>query len=788
MKTQHQLRRIVNFVLAITLALSVSLTWVNRIAYAGYGIFESYTILDTGSGNTFYDCNADTSNPDFDGNDLGDYKVTDTLTLNGAQVKAWENDGDNLDSAEMFYRLYLTSETGGSFTSVNLPDYLDLGGNDEQYEDTDAGINLLSGLEAGDYYLEVYFRAHEDSGGYAYDGNAEDAYQATFTVLANTSQGSGDWDAITWSYGHEPTSTEPVEIASGHTVALDGAANAMHLVVEGTLNLGIDTLTIADKGTLENNGTFTASNGTVAFAGDGTVAGTVTFNDVTLAGGVDFGASSTINGMLQINSGGYVDTNAPTYASDSILKYNTGGTYGRSTEWSGENNPYHVQFGNNTTLDLANSDNSTARTILGDLTIASGSTLNMGAGMNADLTIDGEVNIYGTLALAGGSGNLKVGGDFTKQSGGSFTNNGSYVYFNGGGSQNITGALSGSSNRFERIIVTNNSTVTFNNNVGVESGLQVDSGSTFQTSGTPNFEQEISDAGVLDCDGTCTFDRLIIRNMDASGSEGTIDVNENFVINNATSNFTAPSGEVTFTIAGGFDSNITSGTFDANGGTITFDAGTGTQDLDAASPIAFSTLAVTSGSTLVETQSANNVTATTISNEGTIRKTQSVAGTGAISFGLTGVEINVTTHGGLTNLQVDLADSDHAGKTSRIGNGKYWTITPTGLSGDVVTVTLPHNISSPNNVRACRYTGTGTYGWDCGTDAANSYDATTVTRTGVTAFSDWAPGDNVGPTAITIRNLTATSARNNWQPLALFLSAAIILAGTILLSKQRHKL
>lgn len=784
MKPQSNLLKLVNFVLVIIFVFSISMAWAWSVAYAGYGISETYVIIDSGSSNTYYDCGADTGNDDFDDADLGDYKVTDTLTLNGAQVKVWEDDGDNIDSAAMFYRIYPTSDTGGSFTSVSLPDYSDLTGNYEQYQDTDAAINLLAGLEAGDYYLEVYFEAYEESGGKAEDVDGENNYRATFTVLANTSQGSGDWGTISWSYGHEPTASEPVEIVSGHSVDLDGAANALYLVVEGTLDLSTSTLTIADGGSLTNNGTFTASNGTIAFAGDGEVTGTVAFNDVTIAGGVDFGANSTVNGMLQINAWGSVDTNAPTYANDSILKYNTGGTYGRGKEWDA-NNPYHVQFGNNTTLDLANSDNATARTMSGDLTIASGSGLNMGSSMNADLTVGGEINLYGTLSLAGGTGNLKVAGDFTKQSSGTFTNNGSYVYFNGGSTQAITGALSSSSDRFERIIVTNNSTVTFNNNVGVESGLQVESGSTFQTDGTANFEQEVASAGPLDCDGVCTFDRLTIRDIDASGSSGTIDVNENFIIKNASSKFTAPSGEVTFTIAGDFDCNITSGTFDANGGTITFD-GSGTQDLDVASPITFNTLTVASGSTLVETQSSDNVTVSTLN--GNVRKTKNVSGTGTLSFGITGVEINVTTHDGLTSLQVDRIGSDHDEKTARIGNGKYYTITPTGLSDDVVSVTLPHSFSEPSNVRACRYTGTGTYGWDCGTDAENSYDASTVTRTGVTSFSDWAPGDDVGPTALTLHALTAASARNSWLTLAFLLSASLLLAGAILLSKQRHKL
>ncbi|MBS1249479.1 MAG: hypothetical protein MAG431_01059 [Chloroflexi bacterium] len=200
----------------------------------------------------------------------------------------------------------------------------------------------------------------------------------------------------------------------------------------------------------------------------------------------------------------------------------------------------------------------------------------------------------------------------------------------------------------------------------------------------------LSGGKTLDCDTPCNLQgNLITRTVDASGTTGTIDVDGDFIIENTYSDFTAPGSGATFTIAGGFRSDITSGSFDANGGTITFDAGTGTQDLNVASPITFYTLAVTSGSTLVETQAGDNVSITTIDNNGSIQKSQSVSGTGTKTFGLTGVEIEVTTHSGLSELQVEHVGSSHTGATSRIGNGQYWTITPTGLSLSFLHVYYP---------------------------------------------------------------------------------------------------
>lgn len=131
-----------------------------------------------------------------------------------------------------------------------------------------------------------------------------------------------------------------------------------------------NTITVANGGSvLSTSGSLASGSGagTFTFSGTGTVTGTIGFNDVNISGGVNFGSSgsSTINGTLTINSGGFVNTNAPIYASGSTLKYNSGGTYGRGTEWSATSSagyPHHVQISNGTTLNLgANLGTATAR-------------------------------------------------------------------------------------------------------------------------------------------------------------------------------------------------------------------------------------------------------------------------------------------------------------------------------------------------------------------------------------------------------------------------------------------
>ena len=113
-----------------------------------------------------------------------------------------------------------------------------------------------------------------------------------------------------------------------------------------------------------------------------------------LNGGVNFGTGCTIQGTLEILSGGYVDTNAPTYGSGATLKYNNGGTYGIGTEW---NAPHHVVIASGAELDF---NTSGAESCGGDITIDAGGNLNMDA-MTGALTAAGDVTINGTLHVNG---------------------------------------------------------------------------------------------------------------------------------------------------------------------------------------------------------------------------------------------------------------------------------------------------------------------------------------------------------------------------------------------------
>jgi hypothetical protein len=72
-----------------------------------------------------------------------------------------------------------------------------------------------------------------------------------------------------------------------------------------------------------------------------------------------------------------------------------------------------------------------------------------------------------------------------------------------------------------------------------------------------------------------------------------------------------------------------------------------------------------------------------------------------------------------------------------------------------VTLTLPTDFTPDGDDKVCRY-DEGADRWEC---AATSFDAAEqrVTRANVTHFSDWAVGDDVGPTTISLAGSEASS-------------------------------
>jgi hypothetical protein len=173
-------------VVAVLLVISSTITFAQTAGFNG-----SYLILSANSAaDTYYDLNAVTANPDFQGNNLGTFVLgTNTLILKGAEHNVWKCGGCDITATSMNYRIYSTSGTAGSFTSVNIPYSSGFsngcGGADQQWKSTSANVNVLNGLAAGTYYLEVYEMATTTCTN-QYVSNGGGNYKAQFTVSCPT--------------------------------------------------------------------------------------------------------------------------------------------------------------------------------------------------------------------------------------------------------------------------------------------------------------------------------------------------------------------------------------------------------------------------------------------------------------------------------------------------------------------------------------------------------------------------------------------------------------------------
>jgi len=137
--------------------------------------------------------------------------------------------------------------------------------------------------------------------------------------------------------------------------------------------------------------------------------------------------------------------------------------------------------------------------------------------------------------------------------------------------------------------------------------------------------------------------------------------------------------------------------------------------------------------------------------------TKAVSGASTYTFGPTMIKIvvnNTGPSGCLTGITIQRYNANHPNATSAIQTGHWWDITPVGCtSGFNVDLTLPTDFTPDTDDKVCRWNPGGPgYQWDC---AVNSSTSSSLTRNGVTGFSQWAAGNNAGPTAVTLNSLTA---------------------------------
>ncbi|MCO6497505.1 MAG: SprB repeat-containing protein [Chitinophagaceae bacterium] len=244
-------------------------------------IYESYAILNiNNAGNSYYDLQATTANPDFEGADLGTFYSSNSLVLNGAQNKIYKCGTDDVIDGWFYYRIYKTTDVAPAFSAGQKIFYnMDIGASgqcspnevDQIWESSGAGIDVLSGLTPGTYYLEMYTTAnftYSGGSGTHYANNGGNNYKATFTVAANCINGVSISPTSLSSLclgAASPTLTATISTQSGA-----GAANISYEWFSNTVNN--NTTGTAISGTLLNTTTATTSS---TYSPPTTVAGTV---------------------------------------------------------------------------------------------------------------------------------------------------------------------------------------------------------------------------------------------------------------------------------------------------------------------------------------------------------------------------------------------------------------------------------------------------------------------------------------------------------------------------------
>ncbi|TVQ10323.1 MAG: hypothetical protein EA361_14070 [Bacteroidetes bacterium] len=295
------------------------------------------------------------------------------------------------------------------------------------------------------------------------DGFGNNGY--TTRTLRITVNSGNWWDAATWQGGSIPLPGDHAVIRNEHVVMLDDFARVNSVTISdgGTLAVYDDqTLVIENQGTFTNNGTFDAASGRVEFAEGAAAAGSneIIFHDVAIVGiDVQFEtAISFISGTLHLISGSVAS--APVYLEGSVLRYATGGSFTRVTEW---NDPWHVQVSEGTSLYL-----NLAGHYPDDLTVLGNFTIDSASGgfishqhPDIDFRVLGDVLNNHQLRfhpffdqLGPPRSDFYVGGDWIIN--GQFEPFGRTVIFNGSQPQN---AYAGWSSPFEGLIVDQGSTL-----------------------------------------------------------------------------------------------------------------------------------------------------------------------------------------------------------------------------------------------------------------------------------------------------------------------------------------
>ena len=168
---------------------------------AASGAFGAYVgvTVDGGSETIYEGLQLSTNLSDIGGADLGTVNVGGNISFTTAEVLTYKNGGSNVNGAQLNYRIYDAGSPTGSFTTTGINfganasftslagDSFTSGGDQRWTGLTDGSINIASGLDAGDYSVEVYWTATTDGDGSHFINSDGSNFAADFTVVPEPS-------------------------------------------------------------------------------------------------------------------------------------------------------------------------------------------------------------------------------------------------------------------------------------------------------------------------------------------------------------------------------------------------------------------------------------------------------------------------------------------------------------------------------------------------------------------------------------------------------------------------
>jgi autotransporter-associated beta strand protein len=564
---------------------------------------------------------------------------------------------------------------------------------------------------------------------------------------------NGNWSSQTsWTANAvPPTNILLGSVTINHNITVDQNASISSLTISPTVTLTGSSITprtisISSGGTFTNNGTYTAGNETISFAGAGTINGSATtFNNVTINNGaVNLTTIPTINGTLLINNVGGTVSASPNYGSSSSLVYAV--DYLRFNEWNpagvSSGLPFNVTVNNGATLNLSqNNGNLTCR---GKLTIngtVSWPTSNPSA---HSLTVNGDVEIAatGTLtASSNASAVITVGGSWNRLAGGTFTpGTASTVVFTGT-SQSITASGGATFNN-----LTINGSLSAASSIIVNNTLNIGNGNSLALNGnnltTVSIVSGGTGASISNGNGSVAS-ILTVNNTAANTFSGTI-------VNGSSAALSlVKGGGGVFTLS---NNNSFTGGVTINAGTLQV-ANSGA--LNSTTPNAISFGAASTGTLQLNGNSITVASVNTNATPGTTFIENGAAGNATLTINGTSTFAGVFRNGSTGTLGITIS----SGTLTLSGANTYGGITtiPSGA-------TLTFNASNASSANSNVILNGGTLSFGSGVPASSTFTAGTLTLSSSSIID---VGSSSGSFTITFANSnaitwTGTLTINNW--------------------------